>query len=119
MKVSRKWIQWAHEPPAESGVGLSERLCQLAEAPGRGRIEITDPALLAELLDVAECYGSDSATEDMGPWWIGEQRRVVREARKELRCIANREADATAGGMAQRMINELASRMSRKTGGAA
>ena len=100
MKVSRKWIQWAHEPPAESGVELSERLCQLAKAPGRGRIEITDPALLAELLDVAECYGSNSATDDMGPWWIGEQRRVVREARRAQQI-------ASAGGLASWILGDL------------
>lgn len=105
MKVSRRWIEWAHTPPAESGVEPSITLCELADAPGRGRIEITDPALLAELLDVAELYGPNSATEDMGPWWMGEQRRVVREARRELRWAANREAAAAAGGLGQWLLS--------------
>lgn len=100
MKVSRKWIDFAHIPPAESGIKSSVRLCELADAPGRGSITVTDPALLAELLDVAELYGPNSATDDMGPWWKGEQRRVVREARRELRWIANREAIDAAGNEA-------------------
>lgn len=106
MKVSRRWIDWAHTPPAQSGVEPSITLCELAFAPGRGRIEITDPELLAELLAVAECYGSDSATDDMGPWWMGEQRRVVREARRELRWAANREAAAAAGGLGQWLLSD-------------
>ena len=88
MRVSRRWILWAHGPCADSGAEkfpTSTRLVELAEAPpGKGSIEITDPGLLRELLDVAELYGRGSATEDMGPWWIGEQRRVVREAREAI-----------------------------------
>jgi hypothetical protein len=89
MKVSRRWIEWAHGPvvereDAETLVPSSLRLLELAEAPGRGRLEITEPDLLHELLSVAECYGSGSVTEEMGPWWRGEQARVVREARAAL-----------------------------------
>lgn len=90
MKVSRRWIEWAHGPvvereDAETLVPSSLRLLELVEAPGRGRIEITDASLLEELLSVAELYGTGSVTDEMGPWWRGEQARVVREARAELR----------------------------------
>jgi len=89
MKVSRRWIEWAHEPPAESGNEASEMLCRMAASPGQGRIEVTDRRLLGELLSVAACYGPRTATAEMGSWWSGEQRRVVREARAEIERLDN------------------------------
>jgi hypothetical protein len=90
MRVSRRWIEWAHGPvvereDAEELVPASLRLMELASAPGRGAVEVEDPSLLRELLSVAECYGPGSVTDEMGPWWKGEQARVVREARAALR----------------------------------
>ena len=85
MRVSRKWIEWAHRPPAESSVAGSIKLCELADAPGRGRVDVTDLDLIYELLDVAQCYGKNTVLEEMGPWWNGEHRRIMYEARKALR----------------------------------
>jgi len=34
MKVSRRWIEWAHGPGAEDGQPLAMSLCDLAGAPG-------------------------------------------------------------------------------------
>jgi len=86
MKVSRKWIEWAHEPAAESGVEASERLCILAKGPGTGSVEIIDPGLIAELVSVAECYRSPApgdALYEMGPWWRGQpKKRVGRDSCK-------------------------------------
>ncbi len=87
MKVSRKWITWAHEPAAESGVAASEALCKLAEGPGSGAIEITDRELIAELVSVAECYRNPTlgdALFDMGPWWRAQPRKIITEGRKAL-----------------------------------
>jgi hypothetical protein len=70
---------------AERLVPSSMRLLALAAEPGRGRIEITELELLHELLSVADCYGSGSVTDEMGPWWRGDQARVVRESQAELR----------------------------------
>lgn len=84
MKVSRRWIEWAHVAESESGPERypeSCKLMELAESRGRGAVEVNDAALLRELLAVAECYGPGSATDDMGPWWRGERNRVVKEAR--------------------------------------
>ena len=53
MKVSRRWIEWAHGPGAEDGQPLAMSLCDLASAPGAGSIEVADPALIVELVDVA------------------------------------------------------------------
>lgn len=84
MKVSRRWIIWAHEAPAEAGIASSEDLLDLAYGPGRGRVEV--PAnLLHELVSVAELYGPETDLDEMGPWWIGEQRRIVREGRVLLK----------------------------------
>ena len=57
MKVSRRWIEWAHGSGAEDGQPLATTsLCDLAGTPGAGSIEVTDPALIAELVDVAGLY---------------------------------------------------------------
>ena len=56
MKVSRRWIEWAHGPGAEDGQPLAMSLCDLASAPGAGSIEVADVALIAELVDVAGLY---------------------------------------------------------------
>lgn len=88
MRVSRKWIEWAHVPPAESGVEASLRLCELADAPGRGAVEVTDLDLVRELVDVAETYcrpARGDALWDMGPWWCAQPRKVIDEGRRVLR----------------------------------
>ena len=87
MKVSGRWIEWANGPGAEDGQPLAMSLCDLAGAPGAGSIEVTAPALIAELVDVAGLYVSpcrDDALHDMGPWWMGQPRRVILEGRAEL-----------------------------------
>jgi hypothetical protein len=84
MKVSRRWIEWAHGPGAEDGQPLAMSLCDLASAPGAGSIEVADPALIAELVDVAGLYVNPcrgDALHDMGPWWMGQPRRVISEGR--------------------------------------
>jgi hypothetical protein len=88
MKVSRKWIEWAHGPGAEDGQPLATTLCDLASSPGTGAVCITDPALIAELVDVAELYRNPctgDALYDMGPWWMGQPRRIISEGRAALR----------------------------------
>ena len=87
MKVSRRWIEWAHGPGAEDGQPLATSLCELASAPGSGSILVGDLALIAELVDVAELYVNPcrgDALHDMGPWWMGQPRRVVSEGRAAL-----------------------------------
>ena len=73
MKVSRKWIDWAHGPGAEDGQSLAMTLCDLASSPGTGAVCVTDPVLIAELVDVAELYRNPCAGDalfDMGLWSI-------------------------------------------------
>ena len=87
MKVSRRWIEWAHGPGAEDGQPLAMSLCDLASSPGAGSISVSDPALIAELVGVAELYVNPcwgDALHDMGPWWMGHPRRVVSEGRAAL-----------------------------------
>jgi hypothetical protein len=87
MKVSRRWIEWAHGVGAEDGQPLAMSLCELASAPGAGSIAVTDPALIAELVDVAELYANPcrgDVLHDMGQWWMGQPRRIVSEGRFEL-----------------------------------
>ena len=87
MKVSRRWIEWAHGPGAEDGQPLAMSLCDLAGAPGAGSIEVADPVLITEPVDVAELYVSPcrgDALHDMGPWWMGQPRKVISEGRAEL-----------------------------------
>ena len=85
MKVSRKWIEYAHGPGAEDGQELATRLIALLEAPGKGSVEVTDPALVYELVDVAELYTSDTDVQTMGPWWAGQPHKVIREGKAYLR----------------------------------
>ena len=54
MKVSRRWIEWAHGPGADDGQPLAVALCDLASSPGTGSVTVTDPVLIGELVDVAE-----------------------------------------------------------------
>ena len=87
MKVSRKWIDWAHGPGAEDGQPLAMTLCDLASSPGSGAVCISEPALIVELVDVAELYRNPCAGDalyDMGPWWMGQPRRIISEGRAEL-----------------------------------
>ena len=84
MKVSRRWIEWAHGPGAEDGQSLAMSLCDLAGAPGADSIEVADPVLV----DVAGLYVNScrgDALHDMGPWWMGQPRRIVSEGRTSLR----------------------------------
>ena len=89
MRVSRKWIEWAHTPPAESGVEASEKLCELADDGTRNAfVEVTDPALVKEIVSVAECYQRPVAGDslyEMGPWWRNQPRKVITEGRALLR----------------------------------
>lgn len=90
MKVSRRWIEWAHEPAAESGVEASAKLCELADEPGTGSIEVSDPVLITELVSVAECYRNPSPGDslyEMGPWWRGQPKKIITEGRAALRAI--------------------------------
>ena len=87
MKVSRRWIEWAHGPGAEDGQPLATSLCDLASGPGAGSITVTDPVLIAELVDVAEMYVNacrGDALHDMGPWWMGQPRRIISDGMAEL-----------------------------------
>ena len=91
MKVSRRWIEWAHGPGAEDGQPLAMTLCDLASSPGTGSVSVsvTDSALIAEPVDVAELYINPcrgDALHGMGPWWMGQPRRVISEGRAELLC---------------------------------
>ena len=93
MKVSRKWIDWAHGPAAESEHPLAMRLCELLSAPGKGCLEVTDAELIEELVSQAEVYenpSSGDALYEMGPWWMGQPAKVVREGREALRVIKAR-----------------------------
>lgn len=77
MKVSRKWIEWAHGPGAEDGQPLAMTR-DLASSPGTSAVCISDPALIVELVDVAELYRNPRAGDalyDMGLWWRGQPRR--------------------------------------------
>ena len=63
-------------------------LCDLASSPGTGSVSVTDPALIAELVDVAELYVNPrrgDALHDMGPWWMGQPRQIISQGRVELR----------------------------------
>ena len=65
-------------------------LCDLASSPGAGSISVSDPALIAELVDVAELYVNPcrgDALHDMGPWWMGQPRRIISEGRASLRSV--------------------------------
>lgn len=103
MRVSRKWLHWAHGPGAEEYQELALKLIGLADTPGRNRaIEINDPALVAEIVDVAELYQATrpgDALYDMGPWWRAQPARLIREGRAWLKRQAP--AAATKGLKAQ------------------
>ena len=101
MKVSRRWIEWAHGPGAEDGQPLAMSLCDLAGAPGAGSIEVADPALIAELVDVAGLYVHPcrgDALHDMGPWWMGQPRRIISEGRASLRSANSAAKSPTVDG---------------------
>lgn len=90
LKVSRKWIDFAHEPGAESGQPLAIKLMEIAEKPGKGSVEITDPELIAEIVDVAELYVDSTpgdAVYDMGIWWRGQPRKIIEAGKAELNRI--------------------------------
>ena len=87
MRVSRRWIEWAHGLGTEDGQPLAMSLCDLAGAPGAGSIEVADPVLIAELVDVAGPYVNPcrgDAMHEMGPWWMAQPRRVISDGRAKL-----------------------------------
>ena len=102
MKVSRRWIEWAHGPGAQDGQPLAMSLWDLASAPGAGSIEVADPALIAELVDVAGLYVNPcrcDALHDMGPWWMGQPRRVISEGSAALQSAdGSAKTPAATGG---------------------
>ena len=66
-----------------------DRAPRMASAPGAGSIEIADPTLIAELVDVAGLYVNPrrgDALHDVGLWWMGQPRRVISEGRAALLC---------------------------------
>jgi hypothetical protein len=69
---------------------LTMTLCELASAPGSGSIPVSEPALIAELVDVDEPFVNPCRGEplhDMGPWWLGQPHRMISEGKAELlRC---------------------------------
>ena len=90
--VSRAWIEWAHGPCAESADAATLYPISLAlvsrfdDLPKSYRSTILTTAdEMREVLSVAECYGPGSTIADMGPWWIGYQRKLVRNLRRILR----------------------------------
>lgn len=88
MKVSRKWIDWAHGPGAEDGQPLATQLIELTNAPGSGSVELNDPKLIAEVVSVAELYVNPQSGDslfDRGPWWRGQPRKIINEGRASLR----------------------------------
>lgn len=68
----------------------SIKLCELAEAPGRGSVEVNDAELLKELVSVAECYRNPRRGDDlydMGVWWRGQPAKIIAEGRAALRTL--------------------------------
>ena len=99
MKVPRRWIEWAHGPGAEDGQPLAMSLCDLASAPGAGSIEVADLALIVGLVDVAGLYVHScrgDALHAMGPWWMGQPRRIISEGRASLRAADSAAKSPTA-----------------------
>lgn len=91
MRISRKWLVWAHGPGAEDGQELAARLVALAGVTDRGCVDVTDPELLREVVSVAELYSRPSSGDslyEMGPWWRSQPARVINEGRRCLRGIA-------------------------------
>lgn len=91
MRISRKWLVWAHGPGAEDGQDLAARLVALAGVDGRGSVDVTDPELLREVVSVAELYSGPRSGDtlfEMGPWWRNQPAKVVNEGRRCLRGMA-------------------------------
>lgn len=91
MRVSRKWLLWAHTPGYEDGQERAGRLVALAAGPGRGAVEVDDVELVKEVVSVAELYRRPVRGDslfDMGPWWRYQPAKVVNEGRRCLRGIA-------------------------------
>ena len=69
-------------------VRVGEMRVSVADAaPGAGSIEVADLALIAELVDVAGLYVNPcrgDVLHAMGPWWMGQPRRIISEGRAEL-----------------------------------
>lgn len=106
LRLSRKWLHWAHGPGAEDCQELALKLIAIADSPGPSRsVEITDPALVAEIVDVAELYHPaklGDALCEMGPWWRAQPARIIREGRALLK----RQASATKGSSAQQGVGD-------------
>ncbi len=80
---------------------MAMSLCDLASVPGAGAIEVADPVLIAELVDVAGLYVNPcrgDALHDMGPWWMGQPRRIISEGRASLRAANSAAKSPTVDG---------------------
>lgn len=90
MKLSCKWIHWAHGPGSEDGQELATQLVELAKKASGSTIEVDDPQLIAEVVSVAELYARPARGDslfDMGPWWRSQPAKVITEGRAELRKV--------------------------------
>lgn len=88
MRISRKWIDWAHGPGAEDGQDLASRLVDIANMADGAMLELEDPVLIAEVVSVAELYARPTrgdALYEMGPWWRAQPAKVISEGRAALR----------------------------------
>lgn len=87
MKVSTKWIAWAHGPGSEDGQPLAIKLCELADAAGHRALELVDAELIQEVVSVAELYRRPAwgdALYDRGLWWRSQPSKVISEGRAAL-----------------------------------
>lgn len=83
LRVSQEWIEYAHGPGAEDGQPLAIRLCEL---PVRdGAVFVLDKELVAEILDVAELYTSDTSLQnDDRLWFRAYPKQIVKRAKAWL-----------------------------------
>lgn len=85
LRVSSRWVEWAHAPGAESGQALAIELCELITKRDYVLIERAD--LVREVLDVAELYVVDCDIE----WWqTAYANALVKRARAWLAAAEGR-----------------------------
>jgi hypothetical protein len=88
MRISKKWIDWAHGGAAEEGQELAGRLVALAQSTKDTAVTLTEPLLVAEVVDVAGLYSHPSQGDELfekGPWWRGQPKKIIREGNALLR----------------------------------
>jgi len=112
MRVSKRWIEWAHGPGADDGQELAGRLVTLAESTKDTAVTLTDAVLVAEVVDVAGLYHPPcrgDALYDMGPWWLGQPRKIIKEGREFLHAhaAASRLPSAASGNMRDNSPRQL------------